>query len=679
MLNKQSTGLLLMSELFKFSLDLNVLNHLGLGLYSSTPAVLTEIIANAYDADATNVQISLDSENGTITIVDDGHGMTAEDVREKFLTVGYARRDYSPTSTSGTRRVMGRKGIGKLAMFSLANIVELTTKTKDGSLIAVKVDVEELKSCIQNKQEYPLENITPSDLLVASSGTILKLTALNKTIKSIEENLKQRLSRRFSVIGSNSQTPFNIVVNNNQLTLADRGFHHDVQFFWSFGGEEATANLALCDSLAIDTETKAKRIMELSNQIGSPKPEGGLLNVRGYIASVKKPRQLKGQDSNINQISIFANGRVFQEDVLPDLSNSDHFNNYLVGEIHADFLDQDNVDRATASREAIKRSDPFYMALTNHLKKSMKEVSDAWDKWRKEIGYENLPDKNPAVEQWLNTLSDKRDRNIAEKLIMSIYNVRFAGDDSENKKRKQDLYRSTIVGFEKLKARQNLDRLSNVHDVLSHEFQIIFQNINDMEETYYWDITTSRLEIIKKFEKIVKDKALEKVAQEYLFNNLWLLDPTWDRVSDAVTEKVLTAELKKIDPAAEGGARLDIAYRTSAGRQIVIELKRPGLTNIDFYKLLPQVTKYRKAIAQYIREHPDFFPGMRSDSLPIEICILLEIDITQGDEDMKNHLKAAQARIITYEGLIQNSLRIYEHYTQAHQKVSLINDLVKKI
>lgn len=666
-----------MSELFKFSLDLNVLNHLGLGLYSSTPAVLTEIIANAYDADAANVQISLDSENGTIIIVDDGHGMTAQDVREKFLTVGYARRDYSPTSTSGNRRVMGRKGIGKLAMFSLANIVELTTKTKDGHLIAVKVDVEELKNCIQNKQEYPLENITPSDLLVAASGTALKLTALNKTIKSIEENLKQRLARRFSVIGSNSQTPFNITVNNHQLTLADRGFHNDVQFFWSFGGEEATANLALCESLAIDSEANTKRIMQLSNEIGSP--EGGLLTVRGYIASVKKPRQLKGLDSNINQISIFANGRVFQEDILPDLSNSDHFNNYLVGEIHADFLDQDNVDRATASREAIKRSDPLYIALTNHLKTSMKEVSDAWDKWRKEIGYENLPDKNPAVEEWLNTLRDKRDRNIAEKLIMSIYNVRFAGDDNENKKRKQDLYRSTIVGFEKLKARQNLDRLSNVHDVFSHEFQIIFQNINDMEETYYWDITTSRLEIIKKFEQIVNDHALEKVAQEYLFNNLWLLDPTWDRVSDAVTEQVLTKELKKIRPDADAGARLDIAYRTSAGRQIVIELKRPGLKNIDFFKLLGQVDKYRAAVTQYIKEHSDAFLGISSDTLPIEICLLLEVDITHGNEQYKQFLKQAQTRVITYKGLIQNSLRIYEHYTQAHQKVSLINDLVKKI
>lgn len=667
-----------MEKTFSLSIDLNVLNHLGLGLYSSTPAVLTEIIANAYDAEATEVKINLDKDNDIITIIDNGHGMSAEDISDKFLKVGYARRDYSDTSRSGKRKVMGRKGIGKLAMFSLANIVDIMTRASDSEQIATRVNVNDLKEHIKNRQEYPLEKIAPTDLLDEKHGTVLRLSSLNKAvIKSTETNLRQRLARRFSVIGSNSDFPFEIIINNKKLTLEDRGFHHDVQFFWSFGGAEAEANLELCKDISIDPDTDEKRLKTLDGIIASP--QGKHLNIRGYIASVKKPRDLKKQDSNINQISIFANGRVFQEDILPDLSNSDHFNNYLVGEIHADFLDQDEIDRATASREAIKRSDPLYIALLGHLKNIMKEISDDWDNWRKEIGYENLPDKNVVVEEWLNTLDDKRDRKVAEKLIMSIYNVRFSGDDKENKKRKQDLYKSTIVGFEKLKARKSLEKLEGVNDVLSHEFQSIFQNINDMEETYYWDITTSRLEIIKKFEKIVADGSLEKVAQEYLFDNLWLLDPTWDRVSNAVMEQVLTDELKKIRPIADTGARLDIAYRSSAGRQIIIELKRPGKKNIKFYSLLEQADKYRAATIQYIKDHPDSFPGISGDTMPIDICLLLERDITQGNEQYLRQLKESQARIITYKGLIENSRRVYEHYTQAHLKASKINELVKKI
>jgi DNA mismatch repair ATPase MutL len=57
------------------SLSLNVLNHLGLNLYSNVPAVLSEAVANAWDADAEHVDVQIDPEEDKIEIVDDGHGM----------------------------------------------------------------------------------------------------------------------------------------------------------------------------------------------------------------------------------------------------------------------------------------------------------------------------------------------------------------------------------------------------------------------------------------------------------------------------------------------------------------------------------------------------------------------------------------------------------------------------
>jgi hypothetical protein len=52
----------------KFRIELNVLNHLGIGLYSSTPAVVTEIISNAWDADASKVTIDLKSQEDSILV-----------------------------------------------------------------------------------------------------------------------------------------------------------------------------------------------------------------------------------------------------------------------------------------------------------------------------------------------------------------------------------------------------------------------------------------------------------------------------------------------------------------------------------------------------------------------------------------------------------------------------------
>jgi len=87
---------------FVMRLSLNVLNHLGLHLYSNTPAVLSEAIANAWDADATEVRINLDPDEMTVTVEDDGIGMAEDDINAKYLYVGYQRRK-SKKGSSGFR------------------------------------------------------------------------------------------------------------------------------------------------------------------------------------------------------------------------------------------------------------------------------------------------------------------------------------------------------------------------------------------------------------------------------------------------------------------------------------------------------------------------------------------------------------------------------------------------
>jgi DNA gyrase/topoisomerase IV subunit B len=62
---------------YELSFSLNVLNHLGIGLYSNIPAVLSEMVANAWDAGATQVQISINHDE--IMIDDNGRGMSFDD------------------------------------------------------------------------------------------------------------------------------------------------------------------------------------------------------------------------------------------------------------------------------------------------------------------------------------------------------------------------------------------------------------------------------------------------------------------------------------------------------------------------------------------------------------------------------------------------------------------------
>ena len=102
------------------TINLSALEHLGINLYSNIPAVLSEIVANAWDADAKRVTITIDKSSETITIEDDGIGMDRDGVIDRFLAVGFKRRDKMGGKTPGGRKPMGRKGIGKLSIFSIA-------------------------------------------------------------------------------------------------------------------------------------------------------------------------------------------------------------------------------------------------------------------------------------------------------------------------------------------------------------------------------------------------------------------------------------------------------------------------------------------------------------------------------------------------------------------------------
>lgn len=74
---------------YTFNISLSILNHLGRNLYRSFITVLGEAISNSWDADATNVSISIDREQNTLIITDDGVGMDSKSFQNKFLKIAY--------------------------------------------------------------------------------------------------------------------------------------------------------------------------------------------------------------------------------------------------------------------------------------------------------------------------------------------------------------------------------------------------------------------------------------------------------------------------------------------------------------------------------------------------------------------------------------------------------------
>lgn len=213
---------------YEMLVSLSVLGHLGINLYSNVAAVITETVANAWDADATEVHIKLSPDR--ITISDNGFGMTIHDMNSKYLTVGYQKRnDKSQLLTPKGRLPMGRKGIGKLSLFSIAKTVTVES-IKDGERHGLVMEVPKIEHAIKSGAGRYYPEPLDSAQLSVSQGTLVTLRDLNRSrIPATATALRKKLARRFSVIGSND---FRVFVDGVEVTAKEREDLKHVQFVW---------------------------------------------------------------------------------------------------------------------------------------------------------------------------------------------------------------------------------------------------------------------------------------------------------------------------------------------------------------------------------------------------------------------------------------------------------------
>lgn len=646
---------------FEIKIDLNVLNHLGMSLYSNTPAVLTEIISNAWDADANNVEITLDIDKEEVVITDNGHGMSKEDITGKFLKVGYARREHGRFKSDDLRRqVMGRKGIGKLAMFSLANKIQVFSHKAGHEPQGFEVDVKELQRCIKSGNNYIATSIqVPAGF---GHGTTIKLFDLTKSIDRTQTYLRKRLARRFSIIGPAHN--FIVKVNGTDITANDRDFLSDLEFLWEFG-TSVPERIKSCKNLS-------KRNV-IDNKITF---DGVDYFITGYIGSVEKPSQLK-KDPEIsnNSVTVISNGRVFEEDILLEYGSAKVFTNYLVGELVADFLDDnEKPDMATSSRQKLQQNDPRYPVLKGFFDRTLQAIDKDWDKWRREKGLEDVKQSSPSVTEWLESMS-KHERESAEKLLGKINTFRFSGDEEGQKVAKKTVLKNTVLAFERLRIQDNLDALDKISNLNSEHFKEVFASVNDIEASMFYEITSQRLKVIDKFQQITDDNELEKAVQVYLYDHLWLLDPSWERVTGTtVMEQTLTKELREVVPDAPTGARIDIAFKTVSGKHVIIEMKRPKV-HPDILELIAQGKKYVTATKQWFRNNPKSCPGNKVPS--IDVIFLVGTGYDSGDDDyVRSLLASINAKVLTYSDLIIQSQQAYAEYQTKKDDAARIMNIV---
>lgn len=219
----------------KWQFDISSFRLLGRELITDRITALFELVKNSYDSNADNVfveffDINPLSESSKIIIRDDGLGMSLDDVRNKWMIVGTSskrRNKYSPKPYS--RKVVGKKGVGRFAVDKLGSKVSLKTKMKgDKEFTCLQIDFSEYeklsekldKLSEEEKEKLPIKYFTdientlkfesgPKDF----QGTTIEISLIRDTwVENDIERAYKELAKLVSPL-QHLQYAFNIILN----------------------------------------------------------------------------------------------------------------------------------------------------------------------------------------------------------------------------------------------------------------------------------------------------------------------------------------------------------------------------------------------------------------------------------------------------------------------------------
>lgn len=369
---------------FQFEISLSVLNHLGRNLYRNFITVIAEAVSNSWDAEAQNVWIDIDKDGNTFSIKDDGLGMTAEDFQEKFLKIGYSKRKDGRKATNGGRPFIGAKGIGKLALLSCAKRVSIYSKAAGNDYVGGVIDNADLDKAIKRDNtadQYPLEQPDFGRIEKLQQehehGTIIVFDGMKEKLRSSPAHIRKMLAMSFKF--SLHDKAFKIFVDGTEVSEADLAdLAGATEFLWIVN-RYTDGYVATLDKLKSPAVPKTTE-----------------LGIRGFLATVEKPRHLKitGTDERAT-VDLIVNGRIREKNILRHIPTQRIVESYLYGQIHFDIMDREGTDPFTSSREGVVEDDIQFQALMDYLKRDLlPQIIDEWDGLRLDRNLEGDDENN---------------------------------------------------------------------------------------------------------------------------------------------------------------------------------------------------------------------------------------------------------------------------------------------
>lgn len=394
----------------KMRIDIGMLDALGVGMYETIGQSLVEFVANGHDANAGRVEITMpfeliaeerkkardlakaaghDLKEGVytplpatveISIKDDGHGMSAEEIQDKFLLLSRNRRHESKMSEGGERQVMGRKGLGKLAGFGAAEQVVISSTRKgstyrtelvmDYSVIAAKKQVE----AVDFKPEY-IEGV-PAD----EQGTTITLRRLKcDALKRSEPALRKTLRRNFAHMGE----VFSVFLNGTKVEPPN------VDYEYSYPENRDDDDLAEFRVPLEEADDFPIRAVVRFRARG----DSDATTERGHLPAAERGAR------------VYCKGRLAAGPTLFDLPtgmHNFHSQAYMEAIVHADVLDDMSVDLISTNRRGLRSDNDVVDAFISKVTDIMKDAIYAHGRFRDnaaKVEFEKKSEGNPYLQQ----------------------------------------------------------------------------------------------------------------------------------------------------------------------------------------------------------------------------------------------------------------------------------------
>ena len=537
-----------------------VIDSLGIQMYQSPVAAVAELIANAWDADATSVSVALPTSidpKASIVVKDDGLGMTFEDCQKKYLQVGRNRRvaDKSDKSLLG-RPLLGRKGIGKFAGFGIATELEIdTTSRETGERTKFTLNLDELRG-----EEYisdKAKEITvavkdgPDESKTANSGTTITLRTLTLKRRPNKDSFAKSMARRFLI----NQTADEFLVSINESPIPNDNSLIGVEFDFpkDYCEDEKPQHLARDGDFGVET-------------VG-----GGIVKWR--VRFTKNPIETE----ELRGISVFCGIKVAQTPFFFNLSGglpSQHGPEYLSGQVKADYLDQFDFDMITTERQRLNWELEETRPLEEWGQDRVKSLLSIWKTRRAQ-------ERTDQVESKLAQFSNRLEKlNTSERRTVKTAIRRLATIEALSDKQFNEMSQAILTAWEGGRLRGLIGDVAHTSTLDEVMLLRLLAEAQVLNALHVAEAVRAKVDIIDGLRQRIEKHELENAVRDYIANNPWLLAPEWETFRKEISVKnllIAAAAESKLSDGDDGQGRVDLAL--SAGNQLlVVEFMRPGLT-----------------------------------------------------------------------------------------------------